>query len=61
MSGFRKKGENALMFTKLGSQSPGANNYRINEDPENNDHGYCCEHMHVNILKRMHAKCDLRQ
>lgn len=49
------------MFTKLGSQSPGANNYRINEDPENNDHGYCCEHMHVNILKRMHAKCDLRQ
>lgn len=42
------------MFTKLGRKSLAANNYRINEDPENNDHGYCCKYMHVNILK-LHA------
>lgn len=49
------------MFTNLGSKSLAANNYRINEDPENNSHGYCCKSMHVNILKCMHAKCDSRQ
>lgn len=41
------------MFTKLGSKSLAANNYRINEDPENNSRGYCCEYMHV--------KCDFSQ
>ena len=49
------------MFTKLGSISLAANNYRINEDPENNSKGYCCKYMHVNILKRMHVKCDFSQ
>ena len=52
---------NALMFTKLGSKSLAANNYRINEDPENNSKGYCCKYMHVNILKCMHVKCDFSQ
>ncbi len=49
------------MFTKLGSKSLAANNYRINEDPENNNRGYCCKYMHVNILKCMHVKCDFSQ
>ncbi len=49
MSGFRKKRENALMFTELGSKSLAANNYRINEDPENNNGSDCCKYMHVNI------------
>lgn len=31
---FQEKKGNALMFTKLGSKSVAANNYRINEDPE---------------------------
>lgn len=46
---FQKKRQNALMFTELGSKSLAANNYRINEDPENNGLGYCCTCMHVNI------------
>lgn len=39
------------MFTKFGSKSLAADNYRINEDPENNGHGCCCKYMHVNISK----------
>ena len=49
------------MFTKLGSKSLAANNYRINEDRENNCKGYCCKYMHVNILKRMHVEWDFGQ
>lgn len=49
------------MFAQLGSKSLAANNYRINEDPENNDHGYRRKYMHVNILKCMHVKCDFSQ
>lgn len=32
--GLKKKEPNALMFTKLGSKSLAANNYRINEVPQ---------------------------
>lgn len=47
----KRKKEKALMFTKFGSKSLAADNYRINEDPENNGHGCCCKYMHVNISK----------
>ena len=47
----KKREKKALMFTKLGSKSLAANNYRINEDPENNSRGCCCKYMHVNISK----------
>lgn len=46
------------MFTKLGSKSLAANNYRINEDGEDNSAGYCCKYMHVIILKCMHGKWE---
>lgn len=50
-----KKENNALMLTELGSKWLAADNYRINEDAENKKQDHCCKHMHVNILKRMHA------
>ena len=52
---------NALMFTKLGSQSSVANNCRLNEDSKNNGQGYCFKYMHVNMPQIHACKCDLNQ
>lgn len=51
-----ERGE-ALMFTKLGSQSSVAQNHSINEGWGNNGSCYCFRHMHVNMFHSHACRC----